>query len=77
MYKVYKFAEIPFGVNFNGDYTLKKNAEYETLDKPLFDISLNDGDIEFEKNAYEKINNEKFNHPSSILEHTAIYRKFV
>lgn len=77
MYKVYKFADIPFGVTFYGEYTLKKNAEYETEEKPLFDVSVNKEDIELERETYIKINNEDFKHPESILEHTAIYRKFV
>ena len=77
MYKVYKFADIPFGVTFNGEYTLKKNAQYQTDEKPLFDITITNLDVELERQAYIKINNKEFNYKDDILEHTAIYRKFV
>lgn len=77
MYKVYKLASIPFGVYFNGEYTLKKNKEYETTDSPFFDIKIAPADIELEKIEYEKLNGEEFKYSVEYLEHTAIYRKFL
>ncbi len=77
MYKKYKLADIPFGVNFNGEYTLKKNKDYETNDEPLFCLTVEKDDIELEKEEYKKLNGEEFKYSNDYLEHTAIYRKFV
>lgn len=77
MYKTYKFASVPFGANFEFDYTLKKNKDYETSDAPLFTVSVNSDDIELERKLYLETGEVDNGKLEPLLEHTAIYRKFV
>ncbi len=77
MYKTYKFADIPFGANFEFDYTLKKNKDYETCETPLFTVSVNSDDIELERKLYLETGEVDNGNLAPLLEHTAIYRKFV
>ena len=70
---VYKFAEVPVGIEFRGKYFEKKSMEYLAEgETPKFCISVNLQDLMYEQEHAE----DNTRYPQDYLEYIAIYRKF-
>lgn len=70
---VYKFAEVPVGIEFRGKYFEKKSREYlADGETPKFCISVNLQDLMYEQEHAE----DNTRYPQDYLEYIAIYRKF-
>ena len=70
---VYKFAEVPVGIEFRGKYFEKKSMEYlADGETPKFCISVNLQDLMYEQEHAE----DNTRYPQDYLEYIAIYRKF-
>lgn len=77
MYKTYEFATVCVGVQFNGEYILKKCKGYETDKEPFFTLEITEKDVEYEKQLFIKERNGKCDFSYGYLEFIAFYRKFV
>ncbi len=64
-----KIADLTVGIDNRFSYVEEISRDYLTQEEPLFILSANDGDIEYEK----KLSEEDF--PIGVFESTAIYRK--